>query len=50
MNLRKIREKLRGLMKYIPKVSVRYDTNFEDDLLSIEWNESELENDELKKL
>lgn len=43
-----IREKLRGLMKYIPKVSVRYDTNFEDDLLSIEWNESELENDELK--
>ena len=43
-----IREKLRGLMKYIPKVSVRYDTNFEDDLLSIEWKESELENDELK--
>lgn len=43
-----IREKLRGLMKYIPKTVVRYDTNFEDDLLSIEWNESELENDELK--
>ena len=27
---------------------MRYDTNFEDDLLSIEWKDSELENDELK--
>ena len=35
-------------MKYIPKHKVRYDTNFEDDLLSIEWKESELENDDLK--
>ena len=43
-----IREKLRDLMKYIPKNKVRYDTNFEDDLLSTEWKESELENDELK--
>ena len=43
-----IREKLRNLMKYIPKHKLRYDTNFEDDLLSVEWNESELENDELK--
>lgn len=43
-----IREKLRDLMKYIPKQKVRYDTNFEDDLLSTEWKESELENDELK--
>lgn len=43
-----IREKLRNLIKYIPKRHIRYDTNFEDDLLSIEWNESELENDELK--
>lgn len=43
-----IREKLRGLMKYIPKNKVRYDTNFEDNLLSMEWKESELENDELK--
>ena len=43
-----IREKLRGLMKYIPKHKVRYDTNFEDDLLSTEWKESELENDELR--
>ncbi len=43
-----IRESLRGLMKYIPKVKVRYDTNFEDNILSIEWNDSELENDDLK--
>lgn len=43
-----IREKLRDLMKYIPKHKLRYDTNFEDDLLSVEWKESELENDELK--
>lgn len=43
-----IREKFRDLMKYIPKHKIRYDTNFEDDLLSIDWKESELENDELK--
>lgn len=44
-----IREKLRCLMKYIPKTRIRYDTNFDDDILSVEWNESELElNDDLK--
>jgi len=43
-----IREKLRDLIKYIPKHKVRYDTHFEDDLLSEDWNESELDNDELK--
>ncbi|MFQ6865514.1 DEAD/DEAH box helicase family protein [Blautia sp.] len=43
-----IRESLRYLMKYIPKKKVRYDTNFEDDILSVEWKESELENDDLK--
>lgn len=43
-----IRESLRDLMKYLPKKKVRYDTNFEDDILSIEWKESELENDDLK--
>lgn len=46
--LEHIRESLRDLMKYLPKKKVRYDTNFEDDILSIEWNESELENDDLK--
>lgn len=43
-----IREKLRDLMKYIPIHKLHYDTTFDDDLLSIEWKESELENDELK--
>ncbi len=43
-----MREKLRDLVKYIPKQKLRYDTNFEDDLLSTEWNELDLENDELK--
>ena len=43
-----VRESLRNLMKYIPKSYMIYDTNFEDNILSIEWNDSELENDELK--
>ena len=43
-----IREKLRSLMKYIPKEKIRYDTDFSDDVLSMDWNESELENDDLK--
>lgn len=43
-----IRKKLRNLMKYIPHTKLRYDTNFEDNILDISWNESELENDDLK--
>lgn len=43
-----IRKSLRDLMKYIPQTAARYDTNFEDDILSVEWKESELENDDLK--
>jgi type I restriction enzyme R subunit len=44
-----IREKLRDLMKYVQgNDHPRYDTNFDDDILSIDWCESELENDELK--
>ena len=43
-----IREHLRNLIKYIPKKSVRYITNFDDEILSVEWNESNLENDDLK--
>ncbi len=43
-----IRERLRNLIKYIPKKSVKYITNFSDDILSTEWNESELESDDLK--
>ena len=43
-----IREHLRGLMKYLPRGGEIYTTNFTDDILSIEWKESELENDDLK--
>ena len=43
-----IRESLRDLMKYIPIVKIRYDTDFDDEILSMEWKESELENDDLK--
>lgn len=43
-----IRQSFRNLMKYIPKTQLRYDTNFADDILAMEWKESELENDDLK--
>ncbi len=43
-----IRESLRDLMKYIIVDSAIYNTNFTDDILSIEWQESELDNDDLK--
>ncbi len=43
-----IRENLRGLMKYIPNDRIIYNTNFDDEILSVEWNGSELENDDLK--
>ena len=43
-----IRERLRSLMKYISRVRLSYETHFTDDLLSMEWNESELEDDGLK--
>lgn len=43
-----IRESLRDLMKYIPIIKIRYDTDFDDEILSMEWKESELENDDLK--
>ena len=43
-----IRVSLRNLMKYLPKGIIKYDTDFTDEILSTEWNDSELENDELK--
>jgi type I restriction enzyme R subunit len=43
-----IREKLRDLMKYIPIGHQTYDTTFEDEVLSVEWNESNLESDDLR--
>lgn len=43
-----VRKNLRDLIKFIPEEErVRYDTNFTDDILSTEWNESELDNDDL---
>ena len=43
-----IRENLRDLIKYIPTGRMTYITNFADELISMDWNESELENDDLK--
>jgi len=44
-----IRTSLRDLMKYLPVIERSvYNTNYADDILSVEWKESELENDDLK--
>lgn len=43
-----IRENLRYLIKYIPVDSTVYNTNFDDEILSVEWKDSDLENDDLK--
>ena len=43
-----IRDKLRDLMKYIPNNQRIYETDFDDQILDITWNDPELENDDLK--
>ncbi|MBQ3257590.1 MAG: restriction endonuclease subunit R, partial [Oscillospiraceae bacterium] len=43
-----IRENLRNLMKYIPHTGDSYLTHFTDEILTLDWHESELENDDLK--
>jgi type I restriction enzyme R subunit len=43
-----IRENLRNLMKYIPRVNIKYITNFDDEILATDWNESDLDSDDLK--
>lgn len=43
-----IRENIRHLIKYIPIDRVQYTTNFDDEILSMDWNEAELESDDLK--
>lgn len=43
-----IRECLRDLIKYIPVVKIRFDTDIDDNILSMEWRESKPENDDLK--
>ena len=43
-----IRENLRNLIKYIPHIVNLYLTHFTDEILTLDWHESELENDDLK--
>lgn len=43
-----IRKNLRDLMKYLPHDGAVYSTNFADDILSTEWHEAELNNDDLQ--
>ena len=44
-----IREKIRDLIKYIPRgESPVYETDFDDDILSMDWKTSELESDDLQ--
>lgn len=43
-----IRTGLRDIMSFIKSTVRTYDTNFDDDILSTDWHESELENDDLK--
>lgn len=42
-----IRKELRDLMKYLPNDAKSYDTNFTDDIISTEWNDSDLSGTEL---
>ena len=46
--LEHIRAALRALVKYIPVARLRYDTNFDDEIISTAWKGSDLENDDLK--
>ena len=43
-----VRMKLRNLIQFIPEADrARYDTDFTDDILSLDWHESQLDNDDL---
>ena len=43
-----IREKLRDLIKYIPPQGARYFTDFDDEVLSLEFRDAELDSEDLK--
>ena len=43
-----IRESLRALMKYLPYDGAIYSTDFTDNILDVQWNEPELDSDELR--
>ncbi len=47
-DLDEIHAKLRDLMKYITSASVVYTTNFDEEILSTEWNDSDLDNDDMQ--
>lgn len=41
----RIRQALRDLIKYIPKTQLIYDTDMQETITDVSWNESELDND-----
>ncbi len=43
-----IRNRLRGLMKYITHEVTTYTTNFDDEILSMDWKDAELDDEEMK--
>ncbi len=43
-----LKNKIDGLWEVFWTGGIQYDTNFTDDIISMEWNESELESDPLK--
>ncbi len=43
-----IRQNLRGLIKYIPYTGTTYITHFDDEVLALDWNESQLDSDDLE--
>ena len=45
--LEDIRENLRSLMKYLPRDGEVYHTHFNDDILAMDWHDSDLESDDL---
>jgi type I restriction enzyme R subunit len=48
MDYENVRIKLRDLIKFIPpEERTRYDTDFTDDIIALEWKESQLDNDDL---
>ena len=47
-DLEHIRENIRSLMKYLPPKGNTYTTDFDDQILSTDWHEAELDNDDLQ--
>ena len=45
--LETIRENIRDLIKFIPRGKVIFETNFDDDIISVDWVDSQLEGDSL---